>query len=46
MSNVRFSQHALEKFDMLAKHGFAVTQESVVQTVLSPDNTFAKIFEA
>jgi hypothetical protein len=35
--SVRFSQHALDKFELLAAHGFITTEEAVIQTVLSPD---------
>ncbi len=37
MKPVRLSQHALEKLETLAQHGFVTTQEAVIETVLSPD---------
>jgi hypothetical protein len=37
VKTVRFSEHALEKFDMLARHGFKTTREAVIEALLSPD---------
>ncbi|MFN8452958.1 MAG: DUF4258 domain-containing protein, partial [Anaerolineae bacterium] len=37
MKPVHFSQHALEKFQTLERHGFKITEESIVATVRSPD---------
>ena len=37
MKAVRFSQHALEKFDLFAQRGFSVTQETVIEAMLFPD---------
>ncbi|MCS6909394.1 MAG: DUF4258 domain-containing protein [Anaerolineales bacterium] len=34
---VRFTQHARDKFALLARHGFLVTEEQVVATLVSPD---------
>jgi hypothetical protein len=34
---VRFTLHALQKFNDLAEMGFAVTEEQVIQTVHEPD---------
>ena len=33
---VRFTRHAQEKFSVLVSHGFAVSEEQVRETVLSP----------
>jgi hypothetical protein len=37
MKIVRFSQHALDKLDLLAKRGFTVTQAVVIETLQFPD---------
>ena len=37
MKTVRFSQHALEKFETLERHGFKITEEAIIATVQSPD---------
>ena len=34
---VRFTQHAREKFEILARHSFAVTEAQVIEAVLAPD---------
>ncbi|MBV6392718.1 MAG: hypothetical protein KPEEDBHJ_01943 [Anaerolineales bacterium] len=34
---VRFTQHALEKFKILARHNFVVTESQVLETLTSPD---------
>lgn len=34
---IRFSQHALEKFDLLAAHGFVIDQSVVIDAVVLPD---------
>jgi hypothetical protein len=39
MSRIRFTRHAREKFDILARHGFPITEEQVRDTLLSPDCT-------
>ena len=35
--NIRFTSHAKDKFLILKKHGFYVSEEIVVDTVLNPD---------
>ena len=37
MPNVRYTKHAVEKFEILKRHGFEVTREQVVKTVSEPD---------
>jgi hypothetical protein len=37
MKTVHFSQHALEKSDLLARHGFNTSPDAVIQTILNPD---------
>jgi len=37
MKAVRFSQHALEKFETFELHGFKLTEEAIIDTVRSPD---------
>lgn len=37
MKPIRFSQHALEKFDLLEKHGFKINMDDVTTTIGSPD---------
>lgn len=37
MKSVRFSQHALEKFQILERHGFEISEEAIIATVRSPD---------
>jgi hypothetical protein len=37
VKTVRFSQHAIEKFETLKRHGFKITEDAIVETVLSPD---------
>ncbi len=34
---VRFTQHAREKFEILARHSFAVTEAQVIEAVIAPD---------
>lgn len=34
---VRFTRHALEKLNLLARHGFDVSLEQIVNTVENPD---------
>jgi hypothetical protein len=34
---VRFTRHAREKFEILARHRFVVTEAQVVETLNSPD---------
>jgi hypothetical protein len=34
---IRFTHHARWKFAMLARHGFSVTEEQVIQTLQTPD---------
>lgn len=34
---IRFSQHALEKFGLLADHGFSISEAVVIETVRYPD---------
>jgi hypothetical protein len=34
---VRFTQHAREKFEILARHNFVVTEAQVVEALTSPD---------
>ena len=34
---VRFTQHARDKFEMLARHKFAVTEAQVIAALESPD---------
>lgn len=34
---IKFTRHALEKFEVLARHGFAVTSDQVAAALLSPD---------
>lgn len=34
---VRFTQHAREKFEILARHKFVVTEAQVINTVNAPD---------
>jgi hypothetical protein len=34
---VKFTKHAFEKFDFLAKYGFHVTETAVKETVTNPD---------
>ena len=34
VSRVRFTRHALEKFDVLRNYGFVITEEQVVETIL------------
>lgn len=37
VSQVKFTRHAVKKFDFLKGYGFEVTQEQVVDAVLRPD---------
>ncbi len=37
MKTVYFSQHALEKFETLERHGFRVTEAAIIETVRAPD---------
>jgi hypothetical protein len=37
MVKIRFTQHAQQKFSILAEHSFVVSEEEVRLTVLSPD---------
>ncbi len=34
---VRFTQHAREKFDILARHKFMVTEAQIIDALTSPD---------
>jgi len=34
---IRFTKHAQEKFGLLARHGFEVTEAQVIETLTSPD---------
>jgi hypothetical protein len=34
---VRYTRHALEKFELLAQHGFPITRQQVEGTVLHPE---------
>jgi len=34
---VRFTKHAQEKFEILARHSFVVTEAQVIETLNSPD---------
>jgi len=34
---IRFTQHAREKFEMLARHHFIVSEAQVLETLTSPD---------
>ncbi|MBI3363163.1 MAG: DUF4258 domain-containing protein [Chloroflexi bacterium] len=34
---IRFSRHAREKFEILARHKFVVTEAQVIDTLNSPD---------
>lgn len=34
-----FSKHAIEKFEILANHGFSVSKEEVIECVASPDES-------
>jgi hypothetical protein len=36
---IRFTQHAREKFEVLARHKFVVTEAQVIETLKSPDKT-------
>jgi len=44
MKEVRFSQHALEKFATLARRGFFITREVVAQVVSSPDRVETDVY--
>ena len=35
--NIRFTRHAREKFSLLARHGFVVFEEQVVETLLQAE---------
>ena len=37
MSNIIYTKHANEKFEILERHGFEVTRDQVVKTVMEPD---------
>lgn len=37
---IRFSQHALLKFEVLAAHGLSLEEEMVVHIILNPAGTF------
>lgn len=34
---IRFTQHAREKFEVLARHSFVVSEAQVIDVLLSPD---------
>ena len=34
---IRFTKHALEKFNVLRKHGVLITEEKVLMTVTNPE---------
>ena len=34
---IKFTRHALEKFEVLARHGFVVTRDQIVAALLTPD---------
>jgi len=38
VSKVRFTKHAVEKFEVVRHYGFRVNQRQVVETVLNPDS--------
>ena len=37
MTIIRFTKHAREKFTVLDRHGFKVTEQQVIDTVRAPD---------
>lgn len=37
LSEIRLTQHAGQKFDILRRHGFPISREQVEQTLLAPD---------
>jgi hypothetical protein len=39
---VAFTKHAIEKFDLLDRFGFKLSQDQVVATVTNPDRTERK----
>ena len=38
VSKVRFTRHAVEKFEIVRHYGFRVNEKQVVETVLNPDS--------
>jgi hypothetical protein len=42
MPEIRYTQHACEKFTILARHGFRVSPEQVENAVLSPIRVLAQ----
>ena len=36
-SKIRFTKHAVEKFEVLVHYGFKVRKEDVIETILSPE---------
>ena len=34
---IHFTKHALDKFEILERHGVNISKEKILQTVLSPD---------
>jgi hypothetical protein len=39
---VRFTQHARDKFGLLERHGFSVTEAQVIETAMSPERVEAE----
>ena len=40
--NIVYTKHAKAKFELLERHGFAVTEAQVADTVLNPDRVIAE----
>lgn len=34
---VHFTKHAIDKFEILARHGVSISKEKIIETVSSPD---------
>ena len=39
MVKVTFTRHATEKFDLISRFGFEVSQDYVIATITAPDRT-------
>ncbi len=37
MKEIRFSQHSLDKIEILAHHGMTITEQFIIEAIINPD---------